>query len=119
MFPAIALPLAGNRKLSQIEMFAQNILLLGGILVACTCGFLLLIAFVTGVKITWWQMRRFMAHRAVYGTRFDAHGRPLPRVFRGACTRCGNLFSVVYSADEHRQLCKRCYRIERWPAAGV
>ena len=99
--------------MSQLEMFAQNIHLLIGILFACFCAVLLLITFVIGVKITWWQMRRVMAHRAIYGPKRDEQGRLLPQVFRGACTRCGNLFSVVYSVGEHRHLCKRCYRIER------
>ena len=90
--------------MSQLEMFAQNIHLLIGILFACFCAVLLLITFVIGVKITWWQMRRVMAHRAIYGPKRDEQGRLPPQVFRGACTRCGNLFSVVYSVGEHRHL---------------
>ena len=99
--------------MSQIEMFAMNIFLLGGILVVCICGLLLLIALVTGLKIAWWQMRRARAYRAIYGPKCDEHGEPLPQAFRGGCTRCGNLFNVVYSVSEDRHLCKRCYRIER------
>ena len=98
--------------MSQIEMFALNMFLLPGILIVCVCGFLLLIALITALKIGWWQMRRLVAYRAVYGTKCDEQGRPLPQAFRGGCTRCGNVFRVVYSVSEHRQLCKRCYQIE-------
>ena len=99
--------------MSQLQMFGANMYVLIGLLFSCCCFIILVIGAIVGMKVAWWEGRKWLARRAIYGRKFDERGQPLPRAYRGACTRCGHLFNVVYDVDEHRQLCTRCYGIER------
>lgn len=91
-------------------MFAQNIVLLSGLLVCSCIGFFLLLASVIGLKISWWHARWVAQERADRAVRLDEHGEPLPPASRGVCTACGVVFPLVYNLSLERRLCPLCYR---------
>lgn len=97
----------------SLQNFGMNIYLLIGLLFSCFCGCFLLVTVAVAIKILWWQYRKWQTGRTIYGQKYDERGLPLPRSFRGACTRCGHLFNVVYAVSDNCRLCTRCYGIER------
>lgn len=91
-------------------MFAQNIVLLAGLLVCSCLSFFLLLSMVIGLKITWWHARRAAHERAIRVVHFDEQGLPLPPVSHGVCTDCGVVMQAVYNLSVERRLCPLCYR---------
>lgn len=103
----------------QIQMFAQNIFLLIGLLFCAACGLILLLAAWIGAKVLIWQLRRLAHERAARRVVYDEDGVPIPPTFRGACTLCGVIFDRVYQVADERHLCPRCYRLNKRTAAAA
>ncbi len=95
--------------LGQLEMFAQNIRLLIGILLVLAVGGALVLALWTGVKI--WLFRRRQQEAALKANlaRFGPDGRALPPRGSGVCDACQAAPLWVYHLPDGRRMCESCY----------
>lgn len=89
-------------------MFAQNIFLLIGILLALVLGLILLVASWTGFNIWAFHRKRSAADREERRKKFDRDGRPLPPRAAGICERCGKT-GEVFHLPEGGRLCPACF----------
>ncbi|HMQ14511.1 MAG TPA: hypothetical protein PKC49_00925 [Phycisphaerae bacterium] len=96
--------------LAQLEMFGQNIALLGGLLCCCGACLVLLVAAWTGLNIAIWKQRQAAYERPRRRPQFDLDGSVLPPLVRGACTGCGHVFGQVCELPDGRRFCAHCYR---------
>ncbi len=99
--------------MSQIEMFAQNIFLLIGLLFCGVVGLVLVVVVWIAIKLAWWRWQRVLVEREMRRTRYDENGDPLPPASHGACDICGNVFDVVYNLPDGSRLCWYCHREAR------
>lgn len=89
-------------------MFAQNIYLLIGILLALVLGLVLLIASWTGFNIWIFRRKQSDANSEERRKKFDRDGRPLPPRAAGICDRCSQAGEVFHLPDGGR-LCSDCF----------
>jgi hypothetical protein len=94
--------------MEQLQMFAQNIRLLIGILVALALGLILLIASWTGIKIWLFRKRQALAEEEERRQKIGRDGRPLPPRAAGICQQCQKAGEVFHLPDG-RRFCERCY----------
>lgn len=94
---------------SQLEMFAQNIRLLIGILMFLTILIIALIAGWTGINFLVFRYRRHAAECEFRSGRFRADGSRLPPRGRGVCQSCGAAGDFIYHLTDGGRLCDGCY----------
>ncbi len=106
-----------NFMLGQsLELFAQNIALLIGILVTLLFGGIILVAFSVTLRI-WLFHRRQRLARAEYLRRTRrSDGKMYPPHGIGICEHCSKVRKFVYYLPTGEQLCPTCYEAY-WSAA--
>lgn len=94
---------------SQLEMFAQNIRLLIGILMFLGILVIVILGSWTGINFVVFRRRRHAAEREFRSGRFRADGSRLPPRGRGVCQSCGAAGDFIYYLTDGGRLCDGCY----------
>ena len=96
----------------RLRMFAQNIALLGGLLVCAGVSIALFVSIWIGLRVARFRLQQKQAADALHRSRTGPDGRPLPPAARGLCDRCGIPYDRVYHLPDGRRRCESCYAAE-------
>lgn len=98
--------------MTQIEMWAQNIIFLIGALICLAVSGVLGVAAWIGLKVLIFRRRQRVAFEEYRRRSRRADGKPYPPRIGGVCGQCGRVKGVVYHLADGRMLCHDCY--EAW-----
>ena len=104
--------------MGRLEMWALNIHLLIGGLIALAAGLVLLVILWTGLKIGIWRIQQRRAQKAYVRETRRADGRRYPPFFGGVCEKCGQVSKKIYHPVVGPRLCADCYE-SHWREAEV
>jgi len=94
---------------ADLSIFAGNIALLIGLLIALAVGLFVVIAAWTSIKLIIWRTREHRAEAAHRRETLRPDGVPYPPASRGLCDRCGQTFEKVYYLPSGERLCPDDY----------
>lgn len=94
---------------AQLEMFAQNIALLIGILLCGGASIVILTAIYVAVRVAVFRARQRRSMEEYYRRTRRADGKMYPPIHPGFCDQCGRSGKSIYHLNSGERLCAPCY----------
>jgi hypothetical protein len=95
--------------MGNLNVFAQNIYLLLGLLVFAGVTFVVIILSWSGIRVWFWQRSVDRATQAWRATRYRPDGTRFPPSGPGICFHCHTAFKKVYYLSTGDRVCPSCY----------